>query len=166
MIYLIDANVLIDAARDYYPVDMVPEFWEWLCHQGSQGSVKIPREMLEEVCEGRDPAADWLRSEDVQDALLLHEDVDPALVARAVERGYASDLTDDEVLRIGRDPFLVAYGLLALQERCIVTTEGSKPSKMRANRKIPDVCRDFTVDCCNTFEFTRRLGFRTRWQAP
>ncbi|MDE0019943.1 MAG: DUF4411 family protein [Candidatus Poribacteria bacterium] len=30
MQYLLDANVLIDAKRDYYPMTRVPDFWEWL----------------------------------------------------------------------------------------------------------------------------------------
>ncbi|MCY4508918.1 MAG: DUF4411 family protein [Acidobacteria bacterium] len=30
MLYLLDANVLIDAHRDYYPLGRVPEFWDWL----------------------------------------------------------------------------------------------------------------------------------------
>lgn len=166
MIFLLDANVLIDAARDYYPVDMVPEFWDWLSYQGAQGAVKIPQEILEEVCDGRDAAADWLRTPSVKAAVGLVEDADPAIVAHVVERGYAADLTDDEVVRIGRDPFLIAYALVAPTDRCIVTTEGSKPTKQRANRKLPDVCDGFSVQYCNTFEFIRRLGFRTRWQVP
>lgn len=30
MLHILDANILIDANRDYYPMDRVPEFWEWL----------------------------------------------------------------------------------------------------------------------------------------
>ena len=30
VLYLLDANVLIDANRDYYPIHRVPEFWDWL----------------------------------------------------------------------------------------------------------------------------------------
>jgi len=37
MLYLLDANTLIDAKRDYYPIDRVPEFWSWLIFQGQQG---------------------------------------------------------------------------------------------------------------------------------
>jgi hypothetical protein len=29
------------------------------------------------------------------------------LISRVVEKGYAPDLTDDEVEKIGRDPFLI-----------------------------------------------------------
>lgn len=37
MLYLLDANTLIDANRDYYGLDSVPQFWEWLIHMGQQG---------------------------------------------------------------------------------------------------------------------------------
>ncbi len=40
---------MIDANRDYYGIDRVPEFWEWLEYQGSQGKVKIPLEIYEEI---------------------------------------------------------------------------------------------------------------------
>ena len=30
LLYLLDANVLITANRDYYSVKRVPEFWAWL----------------------------------------------------------------------------------------------------------------------------------------
>ncbi|MBT3884724.1 MAG: DUF4411 family protein, partial [Rhodospirillaceae bacterium] len=30
--HLLDANVFISAQRDYYPLDRVPEYWEWLAH--------------------------------------------------------------------------------------------------------------------------------------
>ena len=30
MLYLLDANVLITANNLYYPIDSVPEYWEWL----------------------------------------------------------------------------------------------------------------------------------------
>ena len=44
-------------------------------------------------------------------------------------------------------------------DRCIVTTEGSRPTRQRANRHLPDVCTGFAVRVCNTFELTRRLNF-------
>jgi hypothetical protein len=166
MQYLLDANVLIDAARDYYPFEMVPEFWAWLAYQGSVGNVKVPREMYEEVCEGKDPLAQWLREPATITALLLDEEVEPRLVAQAVAEGYAPDLTDSEVITVGRDPFLVAYAIAAGGQRCVVTTESSRPSAKRQNRRVPDVCSGFGVSCCNTFELTRRLGFSTSWKAP
>lgn len=48
MLYLIDANVLITAHNDYYPIDGVPEFWDWLTHQATNGILKMPVEIYEE----------------------------------------------------------------------------------------------------------------------
>lgn len=166
MQFLLDANVLIDAARDYYPFEMVPEFWAWLAHNGALGSVKIPLEMYEEVCDGNDRLAEWLREPAVKSALLLAEEVQPDIVSHAVAEGYAHDLTDAEVIVVGRDPFLIAYALVDRDARCIVTTETSRPSAKRQNRRVPDVCAGFGVACCNTFEMTRRLGFSTSWKVP
>lgn len=126
--------------------------------------MKLPLEVFEELREGQDALANWLRDDTVKEALLLDEEVEVALVSRTVEERYASDLTDDEVLRVGRDPFLVAYALVDSGNRCVVTTEVSKPSRQRGNRHLPDVCRDSGVPCCNTFELTRQLNFSTTWR--
>ena len=163
MLYLFDANVLIDANRDYYPLERVPEFWDWLVDGGVKGRMRVPLEMYEEVHAGRDDdLTHWLK--DNRGALLLNEDADSALVARVVEIGYAPDLNDEEVERVGRDPFLIAHALCDPTHRTVITTEVSKPKKQRANRHIPDVCRDLDVRCRNTFEFIEELNFTTGWR--
>lgn len=164
LLYLLDANVLIDANRDYYPMGRVPEFWAWLLHQANSGSVKVPREIYDEPKSGTDELAKWLKRGQDGQALLLDEEADVALVRHVVEAGYADDLTDEEVLKIGHDPFLIAYAIADPANRCVVTTEASKPSAIRANRRVPDVCRDFGVTSRNTFQFIRELDFSTNWQ--
>lgn len=164
MLYLLDANVLIDANRDYYPIERVPEFWDWLADMGTRERVRLPLEIYEEVREGKDALTMWIRADAVRAALLLDEEADVAAVSRVVADGYAPDLTDDEILGLGRDPFLISYGLRDPSTRCIVTTETSKPSRIRQNRHIPDVCRSFGLSCCNTFEMIRRLDFKTTWR--
>ena len=165
MLYLLDANVLIDANRDYYPIGRIPEFWDWLEYQGNSGSVKVPIEIYEEVRDGTDELATWIKQPAVTAALRHGVEVDRDLVDRAVTQGYAPDLTDEDILKLGRDPFLLAYALADPAGHCIVTTEVSKPSRQRANRHLPDVARSLGIDSCNTFEFTRRLDFRTNWRS-
>jgi hypothetical protein len=170
MLYLLDANVLMTAHATYYPVDTVPEFWDFLLHKAQAGLVKMPLEIMEEVLDGssdeeRDLLYAWVHEPDHRQALLLGEEVDEALVARVVAEGYASDLTDDQVEQIGRDPFLIAYGLAAPADRCVVTTETRRPSARRQNRKVPDVCDSFCVSWCNTFAMLKALGFTTGWRA-
>jgi hypothetical protein len=169
MLYLIDANVLITAHNLYYPVNGVPEFWAWLSFRAAAGDIKVPLEIYEEVKDGgtdeeRDLLFGWISEQENKAALVLEEEVDPDLVARVVDNGYALDLNDQEIEQIGRDPFLIAYALAAPAERCVVTTEVSAPRKQRQNRKIPDVCASLGVSCCDTFTMLRALGFTTGWR--
>jgi Domain of unknown function (DUF4411) len=166
VLYLLDANVLITASNVYYPLDQIPEFWKWIHHQANLGYVKLPIEILEEVLAGTkkdDPLLDWLKHNDRHEAFRLDETVDPGAVQHVVNNGYASNLTDDEIEEIGRDPFLVAYAMVA-NDRCVVTTEVSKPSKQRQNRQLPDVCNALGVNWCNPFTAYRNLGFKTSWR--
>ncbi len=165
MLYLLDANVLIDANRDYYPMERVPEFWEWLAHVGQNGDVKIPREIYEEIKDGTDALGAWSKEKEIEAALLLDGDVEVALVAQVTNDAYAPDLTDIEVEKIGRDPFLIAYALADQNSRCVVTTEASKPNSQRANRRVPDICDQFGVPWQNTFSFVRTLNFSTNWKS-
>lgn len=164
MLYLLDANVLIDANRDYYPIGRVGEFWAWLLDRAETGQVKLPQEMYEEVGAGNDEVAQWVKAH--KETLLLQEAVSGQLVDFVVSNGYASDLTDEEIITVGSDPFLIAYAL-ASDDRVVVTTERSRPSAQRANRKVPDVCESVGViqKPINTFELIRRLDFRTDWRA-
>lgn len=164
MLHLFDANVLITASNTYYPLDQIPEFWAWIEYQATNGTIKMPQEILEEVLAGTktgDPLLPWMTA--MKKTLLLEENVDPAIVQQVVENGYAPDLTDDQLEEIGRDPFLVAYAM-AIPDRCVVTVEVSAPSKKRQNRRVPDVCKNFGVVCYNPFQVYRSLGFSTAWK--
>jgi len=110
MLYVLDANTLIDAKRDYFQFERVPEFWDWLQNQGEIGNIKVPLEIYEEFEEARkadgsrDALSEWAASPEIREALLLAEDADPGLVAFVTATGYAADLADDEIEKIGRDP--------------------------------------------------------------
>lgn len=167
MLYLLDANVLITANGTYYPVDQVPEFWSWVHHQATADRIKIPREIMEEIKAGRkadDLLLNWICEPEIEAALLLNEAVDPVLVQQVVASGYAPDLHDDEVEKIGRDPFLIAYALAGSAGRTVVTTEVSRPSAQRANRRVPDVYQAVGVASCGPFELNKALAFRTGWR--
>ena len=161
--HLIDANVLITAHNLYYPINRVPEFWSWLVHMGQAGKIKMPVEILEEIAE-KSPIGEWLKEDENAASLRLDEDVDPAMVQKVID-AYAPDLNDAEIIEIGRDPFLIAYVMADTTTRTVVTVEASKPSKKRANRHIPDVCKDLQVPCCDSFQMLSVLDFSTAWQS-
>ena len=158
MLYLLDADVPIDANQYYYPVDRVPQFWDWLLALGQGGQVKIPQEIYDEVTAGNDAAADWLKKNAAD--LLLNETVLPPVVNQVISTGYAPDLTDDEIEQIGKNMFLIAYALVEPANRTVVSNEVSRPSRTRANRHIPDVCQDLGIRSINIFTLIQFLNFR------
>lgn len=158
MLYLLDANILIRAHEDYYPIDRIPAFWDWLMQMGRDGTIKMPEEIYAELTISNSELGAWVREQDAQDALMLDEEIDPELLQRVIEEGYASDLDDSEFEQIGKDPFLMGYALAA-GDRVVVTKETSKPSRQRANRKVPDICRDLSLRCMNDFQLYKELSF-------
>lgn len=159
--HLLDANVLIRADADFYPLDRIPQFWDWLIEKGDDGDVKIPSEIHYEIAVGNGALADWVVDNDVKNALLLDETADPALVRQALDNGYQAqnaDFDDGELQKIGRDAFLVAY-CLADTERVIVTREVSKRTKRLGASKLPDACDDCGVNWTTDYELYRLLDF-------
>lgn len=164
MLYLLDASALIRVHGDYYPVHRVPEFWNWLFRMAEERRVAVPVEVYEETVHRKKPDdfVRWIRRR--RETMKLGETVRPDLVASVVDRGYAPDLKEDEIRRLGRDPFLVAYALRDPEDRCVVTHERSRPGRQRANRHIPDVCADLNIRCIHLFGLIRELDFRTGGQ--
>lgn len=157
-LYLPDANVLIRAHEDYYPIDRIPPFWDWLLEQALHGRVKMPMQIYNEVAPFRGLLPQWLKQPHVRAALVLDEPANSRKVQQVLTHGYAPDLTDVEIEQIGQDPFLIAAALNG-SDRIVVTREGSKPSAKRANRRIPDVCAAFGVIVITDYELYRRLDF-------
>ena len=157
-LYLLDANVLIRANEDYYPIDRIPQFWTWLEDMGVVGDIKIPAQIYAEITPSRGPLAAWLKRPGIKERLVLDEPTEMARVRRVITEGYAPDLTDIEIEAIGQDPFLVAAALGG-SDRVIVTKEVARPRAQRGNRKIPDVCAAFGIVAINDFELYRRLNF-------
>jgi hypothetical protein len=125
--------------------------------------VKIPVEQFDEITAGQGELVDWLRHADRRDALLLNEEATVARVRQVVTEGYANDLDDNELARINGDAFLISYALVPLRDRTIVTFEVSSPGKLRANRKVPDVCASLQIPCCTLYRMVDALDFTTDW---
>ena len=164
MIYLFDADTLITADNKFYPRKRFRVFWDWLLHHGAIGLVKTPLEQYEEVVAGSGDLVDWLKDEATKAALLFEEEANTDLVREVTHAGYANDLDEAELVKIGRDPFLISYGYAANDDRTVVSFEVSAPAKQRANRKIPDVCEGLGVKCVTLFDVIDALDFTTDWK--
>ena len=76
MLYLLDANVVIRAHEDYYPLDRVRPFWDWLITEAEADHVKMPLEIFTEVQPASGPLKDWITDSNVKNTLILDEEVD------------------------------------------------------------------------------------------
>lgn len=68
--------------------------------------------------------------------------------------------TDTELVALGRDPFLIAYAMVA-PNRVVVTSE---VSRTRQNRHVPEVFNSLGAQWCDPLAFNKALGFRTAWK--
>ena len=118
----------------------------------------MPRVIFDEVTPPPGPLADWVKQKEVRDLMVLSEPIARAHVTHVLVHGYAPDLTDVEIEKIAKDPFLVAAAM-ATPDRIIVTREVSKPKRQRANRKVPDICNVFGVPVITDFQLYRVLNF-------
>jgi hypothetical protein len=157
-LYLLDANALIDAHQDFYPIDRIPGFWVWLMKMGNEGRIKIPSEIYDEVAPFKGPLPSWLQQREVRAALVLQEQSNMILVQKVLAEGYALDLDDIELEEIGKDPFLVAAALSG-EGRFVVTREVSKKTQLRAKRRLPDVCEALGAKCVTDFHAYKQLKF-------
>lgn len=170
MLYLLDANVLIRAHADYYAIDRVPQFWDWLLHHAHNGRVKVPLEIFDEVAGGGAPREGdlllpFLRRSENKRALVLQEEPRSELVTEVLGRAYGGPLpTEADLETMGQDPFLIAYALVDPAERRVVTCEGSRPSRVGPRRHVPDACSDIGLASLNPFEFFRELDFSVNWR--
>ena len=173
MLYLLDANVLITAHDEYYPIDRIPQFWDWIIENAKQNRIKVPFEMLAEVKAGQ-PTKDadldedklfrWLALDDQERDLRYNTTANDELVNRVFIEGYElPQPSTDELRKIGKDPLLIAYAF-AIQNSCIVTLESKQQNATetmkRHKRSIPFVCRRLGVRCIDTFDLIRELDFR------
>ena len=96
------------ANNTHYPVDSVPEYWEWLQHHAEQGNLKMPLEIFEEVKDGPDGSRDllfgWIQTAAVKRALVFGERVNASLVQNVITK----EALQQELASIQRCPMLAA----------------------------------------------------------
>jgi hypothetical protein len=62
MVYLLDANVFIQAKNLHYGFDFCPAFWDWIIDQDSKGRVKSIEKIGDELEAGQDDLATWAKA--------------------------------------------------------------------------------------------------------
>lgn len=62
-VYVLDANVFVEAKNKYYAFDIAPFFWDSLATYAEKGVIKSIDRVLTELKRGHDELKDWAESD-------------------------------------------------------------------------------------------------------
>lgn len=152
MVYLLDANVFIEAKNQYYGFDFCPAFWDWLIQKNDEKIVFSIEKVYEELTKGDDDLSIWAKS--YKNNFFLSPDSEtvsqfPIVSNWAMSQHYQQTAIN-EFLSIG-DYYLVSHALG--NQMTVVTHEIPSNSKRRI--KIPNACQGLGVQFTNPFEMLR-----------
>lgn len=159
-VYVLDADVFIEAARRYYAFDIAPLFWNNLLHHADEGAIESIDWVKKELERGKDELARWANdsfahaffSTDEQDVIASYGKVMAWVQSQSQFYDAAkADFAD------GADGWLVAY---AMAKGRIIVTHEVLATDARRKVPIPNVCEIFHVRFIDTFTMLRELGVR------
>lgn len=156
---IIDANVLIEAANNYYRFDHVPGFWAWLADSVADGVIRSVSLVAEEI-ESPSELVEWVGE---QEARNLFVDIsDPACQAeysRMAEWVVGEPYGPEHIAKFlsGADLWIVA---VARVNGWTVVTQEKSVGPGSKKIKIPNVCDQFGVEVINTFDLLARTKAR------
>lgn len=152
--YLIDADVLIDAKNRYYAFDIAPGFWQWLEHVHNKMACLSIEPVYNELTAGNDELADWAKKHRA-----FFPSIDPETtrhLASIAEWTTKQDFTQAAIntfLQNTADYYLVAAA--KAHGHCVVTNERPDPAAKK-RILIPEACKAFGVQCVSVFDMLKR----------
>lgn len=160
VIYVLDANVFIEAANRHYAFDLAPAFWRALLRHAAAGRVCSIDRVKHELVHGNDELAKWAKDKfhgwfaatDQSDVIGVYREI----MAWVQRQGQFLDGAKAEFAK-GADGWLIAY---AKVHGCIVVTHERFIPDAKKRVPIPNVCRAFGVLTIDTFDMLRRLEVR------
>lgn len=162
--YLLDANIFIQAKNTYYAFDICPGFWDSLLGAFDDGVVCSIAPVRDELKVGKDEIADWMNKKVPKG--FFHSVKSPADIEQYREvmkwvqtnSQFFQPAKDD--FAAGADGWLVAYA--AVHGMWLVTQEQIDP-QAKKRVPLPNVAEAFEVHWLNTFEMLRALGIEYTW---
>lgn len=156
--FLLDANVLITAHRSYYAFDLCPGFWQSVLDGFAAGRIYSTQRVKAELLKGGDVLSDWVE-------LILPDEffLDDSTAGIAAEFGpmmawvVAKGFLPAAQAKFARDADSWLMATSKKEGFCLVTHEGRQEGA-KARVPMPNVCEEFAVEYCNTFEMLRELG--------
>ncbi|HQF90429.1 MAG TPA: DUF4411 family protein [Methanofastidiosum sp.] len=165
MIYLIDSNTFMTAARTFYSFDYGSKFWDFIEVQAKNNALASIDKVFEEINKGNDALKNWAKEKFLNYFLTTKEEPIFQKYAELVQwaenqdNHYTRNAIDEFMKEDNADPWLIAYSLAKNRNYTIVTFE--QVNKNRKNKiPIPNVCDYYQINYCDLFEMLRNLNFQ------
>lgn len=161
-VYLLDANVFMEAHRRYYALDICPGFWECLAHHCREPRLLSIDRVRDEISDG-DALSSWVKG--APDELFVSTADQPVVDAFAQIMTWVQENPQfrDEAkaeFAAAADGWLVAYA--RVHNTVLVTHEAYSPD-VKKRVLLPNVCRQFGVPYVDTFSMLRTLEVQFGW---
>jgi hypothetical protein len=156
--YVLDANVFIEAHQRHYAFDICPGFWLALVRQHEKKRVFSIDKIKGELVGGNDRLSDWAKAK--APATFFKGTADKEVVDAFADmvkwvQGEKQFTTEAKSLFASvADGWVIAY---ARTNGLVVVTHEDYAPEAKKNVPIPNVCLEFNVAYCNTFEMLRDL---------
>jgi hypothetical protein len=158
-VYLLDANIFIQAAREYYAFDLVPPYWDALLEQAKIGHVLSIDRVKDELERGNDQLKNWasnqfypwFKSTNDQDVFSAY--------SKVMEWSKSCSFHSAALAEFARnaDGWLIAY---ALAKGYFVVTHEIYDRNIKNRVKIPNGCVAFNIPYLNTYKMLRNLKIK------
>ncbi|MDD5689938.1 MAG: DUF4411 family protein [Caldisericia bacterium] len=165
MVYLIDSNTFMTAARTFYSFDYGPKFWDFIEVQAKNKALASIDKVFEEINKGNDALKNWAKEKffnyflTTKEELIFQKYAELVQWAENQHNHYTRNAIDEFMKEDNADPWLIAYSLAKNGNYTIVTFE-----KVNINKKnkipIPNVCDYYQINYCDLFEMLRKLNFQ------
>lgn len=151
--YCFDTDTLVSSWRIHYRPDAFESLWDQLGDLVKNGAILIPDEVKKEIGVGKDGLVSWLKKYNVIGTPISMEQIE--IVTEIVNK-YPLVSQYKKPRPNHADPFVVAVAKIY---KCTVVTY----EKTNGNSKhpaIPDLCKEYRVDCCSMADFFKKEGWQ------
>jgi len=159
--YILDANIFIEAARRYYQFDFAMPFWNFLKNQAQQNIICSIDKVYDELKQGNDRLKDWVIN-DFDDYFCptattsIFRNYQHLVQAIQTNSQYNQRAKDVFMENTNADTWVLAFAMTHNYK--IVTHEVIDPN-VKKRVPIPNVCEEFDIPYCDTFDMLKELHF-------
>jgi hypothetical protein len=149
--YCFDTSAFINGWRRYYPPKSFSSLWNHFGVMMQGGSIVCPEEVGKEIGVGKDELLLWFKQ--YKECLVPISKEQLEIVSKIVNK-YPRVSDYKKPKPYSADTFVIAVA--KIEGRILITDE--KPNKDPIHPRIPDMCREYGVECWDLLTFFEKEG--------